>query len=220
MLPIIFRCYRLSSFIVLSLVLAGVMPLVGHAQAPANSPEEAPTEDLTDPNNLRPLTQADSVLSSQGGERLMSEAQAAISAEKYDVAVDKLQQARKIFNQLSNFHLQLANSFSGIEPKIQESQRRDALQNGQMRDEATYQLALVHRAQNQPELAVPLLIQVIRSQNPTSEMGKKSYQQLYELGFVDAPFSTSPAASSPAPASSPPAPAPSSPAPSQSPEVK
>ena len=53
-----------------------------------------------------------------------------------------------------------------------------------MRDSATYQLALVHRAQDQPELAVPLLVQIIRSQNPTTDLGKKSYQQLYELGFV------------------------------------
>ena len=60
-----------------------------------------------------------------------------------------------------------------------------------MRDEATYQLALIHRARQQPELSVPLLIQVIRSQNPTSELGKKSYQQLYELGFVDSPYQTS-----------------------------
>ena len=57
-----------------------------------------------------------------------------------------------------------------------------------MRDAATYQLALVHRAQDQPELAVPLLVQIIRSQNPTTDLGKKSYQQLYELGFVDVPF--------------------------------
>lgn len=42
-----------------------------------------------------------------------------------------------------------------------------------MRDEATYQLALVHRAQNKPELAVPLLIQIVKSQNPTRDLGKK-----------------------------------------------
>ena len=57
-----------------------------------------------------------------------------------------------------------------------------------MRDEATYRLALVHRAQNKPELAVPLLIQIIRSQQPTRDLGKKAYQQLLELGFVDSPF--------------------------------
>ena len=149
---------------------------------------EVPSDDPSDPSNLRPLTQADSLLSLQGGENLMNEATEAINQENYDLAVTKLQQARKVFNQLSNFYLQLANSFSGIDTNVYDSQRESALKTGQMRDTATYQLALVHRAQDQPELAVPLLVQIIRSQNPTTDLGKKSYQQLYELGFVDVPF--------------------------------
>lgn len=118
----------------------------------------------------------------------MSEASSAVGAQDYPLAVKKLQQARQVFNQLSNFYQQLASSFSGIDNRIADSQRKKALDTAQMRDEATYQLALVHRAQNQPELAVPLLVQIIRSQNPTRDLGKKSYQQLLELGFVDAPF--------------------------------
>ena len=31
-------------------------------------------------------------------------------------------------------------------------------------------------------------MQIIKSQNPTRELGKKAYQQLLELGFVDVPF--------------------------------
>ncbi|WP_267384698.1 hypothetical protein [Cyanobacterium sp. uoEpiScrs1] len=154
-------------------------------------------EDPSDPANLRPLTQADSLLSLQGAQRLVSEANEAVNTENYDQAASKLQQARKIFNQLSNFYLQLAKSFSGIDSDIYESQRNSALKTGQMRDSATYQLALVHRAQDKPELAVPLLVQVIRSQNPTTDLGKKSYQQLYELGFVDVPFGTSSTATTP-----------------------
>lgn len=159
-------------------------------QAPVIDPSDLSTEpiDPNDPNDFRPLSQSESLLSLAGGQRLMNEAIQAINAERYDVAIDKLQQARKIFNQLSNFHLQLANSFSGIDPKVFEAQRNEALKTGQVRDDATYKLALVHRAKNQPELAVPLLIQVIRSQNPTTDLGRKSYQQLYELGFVDVPF--------------------------------
>ncbi|EAZ90902.1 hypothetical protein CY0110_25766 [Crocosphaera chwakensis CCY0110] len=149
---------------------------------------EVPSDDPSDPNNLRPLTQGDSLLSLQGGEKLMGEATEAINQENYELAVNKLQQARKVFNQLSNFHLQLANSFSGINTEVYDAQRASALKTGEMRDTATYQLALVHRAQDQPELAVPLLVQIIRSQNPTTDLGKKSYQQLYELGFVDVPF--------------------------------
>jgi hypothetical protein len=144
--------------------------------------------DLTDPNNLRPLTQDQSLLSLPGGQRLMAEAGNAINGQNYTVAAKKLQEARQVFNQLSNFYQQLSSSFSGIDNRVFEAQRKKALETAEMRDEATYQLALVHRAQNQPELAVPLLIQIIRSQNPTRDLGKKAYQQLFELGFVDAPY--------------------------------
>ena len=150
--------------------------------------QENNPDDISDFNNFRPLTQDNSLLSLQGGEKLMNEASSAINQENYDLAVAKLRQARKVFNQLSNFHLQLANSFSGIDTQVYDAQRNSALKTGQMRDSATYQLALVHRAQDQPELAVPILVQIIRSQNPTTDLGKKSYQQLYELGFVSVPF--------------------------------
>ena len=139
-------------------------------------------------NTVTPVNQTESILSIDGGKKLMGEAEEAIGKEDYDLAAEKLQQARRIFNQLSNFYLQLGQSFSGIENRISEAQRVDALETANLRDEATYQLALVHRAQNKPELAVPLLVQIIRSQNPTSELGRKCYQQLYEIGFVSQPF--------------------------------
>ena len=189
--------YSLIYLLTLAIGLGIAIAPNGQAQTPdANTP-------TSDPNELKPLNQADSVLSLQGGQRLVEEANTAINAAKYDVAVDKLNQARRIFNQLSNYHLQLANSFSGIDPKVFDSQRQSALNTGQLRDEATYKLALVHRAQNQPELAVPLLIQVIQSQNPTSELGQKSYQQLYEMGFVSTPISA-PTPTSATPNNSPP----------------
>ncbi len=142
----------------------------------------------TQPENARPLDPQNSLLSLQGGKRLMSEADNAIASEDYALANQKLQEARQIFNQLSNFHTQLAASFSGIDNRLADDQRSKALDTAQMRDQATYQLALVHRAQNQPELAVPLLVQIISSQQPTRDLGKKAYQQLLELGFVDIPY--------------------------------
>ncbi len=193
--------HRLRVLNILILTLYLVMGLGYPSSAQSKKPNSPPkaeksppkvesntSEDPNDPNSLRPLNQSESLLSLQGGQKLVTQAQEAINEGKYDLATANLQQARKIFNQLSNFHLQLANSFSGIDPKVSESQRSKALQTGQLRDETTYQLALVHRAQSQPELAVPLLIQIILSQNPSSELGRKSYQQLYELGFVDVPY--------------------------------
>lgn len=168
-----------------------LQPLQVQAQqpsAPENQPQVEPADDPTDPNNLRPLTQDSSLLSVQGGQRLMTEASSAISNQNYALASQKLQESRQIFNQLSNFYQQLGSSFAGIDIRLAESHRTKAVETAQMRDEATYRLALVHRAQNKPELAVPLLIQIIRSQQPTRDLGKKAYQQLLELGFVDAPF--------------------------------
>jgi hypothetical protein len=153
---------------------------------PRNSGDAQP--DLTDPNNIRPVTQNDSLLSKQGGQRLMAEAIKAVESQNYAVAVKKLQESRQVFNQLSNFYQQLFTSFTGIDNRIADSQRRQSVEAADMRDQATYQLALVHRAQNQRELAVPLLIQIIRSQNPSRDLGKKAYQQLFELGFVDSPY--------------------------------
>lgn len=180
-----------------TVTLALLPPVRAQNKAPALPPQDPgqTQPDATDPNNLRPLTQDSSLLSLPGGQRLMTEASSAVASQNYALATKKLQQARQVFNQLSNFYQQLASSFSGIDNRIADSQRKKALDTAQMRDEATYQLALVHRAQNQPELAVPLLVQIIRSQNPTRDLGKKAYQQLLELGFVDAPFPSAPGSS-------------------------
>jgi hypothetical protein len=31
-------------------------------------------------------------------------------------------------------------------------------------------------------------MEILRSQQPTRDLGQRAYQQLYELGFVDAPY--------------------------------
>jgi len=186
------RSLRYSCFTSLTVIAALTLLPPVDAQTPApklqNSPGQAQPLDPTDPNVLHPVSPDSSILSMQGGQRLLTEASSAVSSQKYDLAAKKLQEAREVFNQLSNFYQELANSFSGIDSRIADSQRQKALQAAQMRDDATYQLALVHRAENKPELAVPLLVQIIRSQNPTRDLGKKAYQQLFELGFVDSPY--------------------------------
>ncbi|EKQ68244.1 hypothetical protein OsccyDRAFT_2769 [Leptolyngbyaceae cyanobacterium JSC-12] len=188
------RLLRTVGLIALSTLTVAAISNPAHlsAQELPTGPNQARPIDPNNPNVIRPGGPGGSadtgILSLQAGQRLMQEANAAVAAQNYSLAVKKLQESRQIFNQLSNFYQDLAGSFSGIENRIADSHRRKALETAQMRDDATYQLALVHRAQNQPELAVPLLIQIIRSQQPTRDLGKKAYQQLFELGFVDSPF--------------------------------
>ena len=158
-------------------------PIVVNSQS---TPPEPSTPDVAEPTESIP--EQDSIFSIEGGNKLMAEADEAVNNQQYDLAAEKLQSARQVYNQLSNFYLQLFNSFSGLDNAAAESHRKKALETGIERDNATYQLALVHRAQEQPELSIPLLVQIVTSQSPGSGLGKKAYEQLLEIGFVDVPF--------------------------------
>ena len=183
--------------------------------------QEIETDIPTDiPAESENTTEPNSFFSIEGGNRLMQEADRAIDAQEYDLAAKKLQSARQVFNQLSNFYLQLYNSFSGIDNAAAESHRKKALDTSIQRDRATYQLALVHRAQNQPELSIPLLVQIVTSQSPGIGLGKQAYEQLLEIGFVDTPYTPPKANTAPAtPPSSPDGQTPT-PAQPQTPEVQ
>ncbi|WP_017298738.1 hypothetical protein [Nodosilinea nodulosa] len=161
---------------VLSVALAGGLSGAALAQATGSDP-------------VRPLNQTTSALSIAAGQQLMTEASAAIADQNYALAEEKLKQARDSFNQISSYYQELAQMFIGVDTAINRSNREKALETAQLRDQASYQLALVYRSQDKPNEAVPLLMEILRSQQPTRELGQRAYQQLFELGFVDEPYS-------------------------------
>jgi polyribonucleotide nucleotidyltransferase len=178
------------SSLLLTLSLVG-LGNAGLAQNEDASLEGAEMNDTSVVEPTRSLGSTSSTLSIEGGRVLMAEAETAIADQNYDVAAEKLQEARQKFNQLSNFYQELAQMFLGIDTQLHQSNRSKALETAQLRDQASYQLALVYRAQNQPDRAVPLLMEILRSQQPTRELGQQAYQQLFELGFVDEPYNGS-----------------------------
>lgn len=174
------RIIRRSTHYLLLLLLFVGLPIKLQAQETGGSATSEPKSNAAN--------QSVSIFSIEGGKKLMTEADQAIEDQQYDLAVKKLQSARQVFNQLSNFYLQLFNSFTGLDNAAAEAHRKRALETSLERDRATYQLALVHRSQNKPELAIPLLIQIITSQSPGIGLGKQAYEQLVEIGFVDTPY--------------------------------
>lgn len=186
--------------VVLSLVPFWISALPAQAQLTDPSSQAPPPEQSEELDELRPLNQASSTLSIASGQQLMAEASDAIAAQDYTLAAEKLQAARIAFSQMSNYYQELSTMFLGIDTDLNRDLRAKALETAQLRDQATFQLALVYRAQNKPDLAVPLLMEILRSQQPTRELGQQAYQQLFELGFVDEPFTgNNSAANSPAP---------------------
>ena len=122
------------------------------------------------------------------GENLLADAEAAIDAQDYELAISKLQLARESLNQTSNSYQNIAEAFTGIDPDISSSLRISARDAAQMRDRATLQQALIYRAQGQAQLAVPLLVEIVQSQGPARDLGLDAYRQLFELGFVSRPY--------------------------------
>ena len=49
-------------------------------------------------------------------------------------------------------------------------------------------LATLYINKQQPEVAVPLLVEVIRLMTPNSPEGKEAYDKLIQLGFVETTY--------------------------------
>lgn len=142
------------------------------------------------PNATRTIEQSDSPIGIASGQALMDEAESAIAQQDYTLASEKLVAARKALNDVSTYYQNLSGVFTGVDRRVNDGLRTLALESAQVRDQASYQLAVVYRAQSRPELAVPLLVEVVQSQQPTRPLGQQAYQQLYELGFVEVPYET------------------------------
>jgi len=148
------------------------------AQAQASVPPAQP----------RQLESQQSILSLPAASQLLDEGQQAAQANNFTLAIDKTTQAVTMLNQLSTFHESLSKALNGIDNRIANEEKQQALSAAIKRDEASYQLAVVHRAQGKPELAVPLLVRIVASQGIDRPLGQKAFQQLYELGFVKTPY--------------------------------
>lgn len=164
---------------------ATTLPLT--AQAQTEVPAEAPTEERTN-GASRAVEQSDSPIGIAAGQALMSDAEGAIAVQDYTTAAAKLVEARSALNDVSTYYQNVSGVFVGVDSRVTSNLRDLALEAAQVRDQASYQLAVVYRAQSRPDLAVPLLVEVVGSQQPTRPLGQQAYQQLYELGFVGVPY--------------------------------
>ena len=93
---------------------------------------------------------------------------------------------------LLGFYRDLSGSFRGLDARIPREMDEKGRETLGLLVESNLRLAALFRRQNQPEVAVPLLVEVVKSMTPASESGRRAYQQLLELGFVTTPY-TAPA---------------------------
>ena len=102
-------------------------------------------------------------------------------------------QARDASKQLLGFYRDLSGAFRGLDARIPREMDDKGRQVLDALVQSNLRLAALFRRQNQPEVAVPLLIEVVKTMTPTTDVGRKAYQQLLEIGFASTPY-TAPSA--------------------------
>ena len=144
--------------------------------------------DNDDPNNYKVLSSTNKKLSLTNVETFLREGDALIKAGEIDNAKESFDKARNLAKQLAGFYGDLNGSFKGLDARIPKEMSEKGKKSLQIWAESNGRLVAVYKRKNQPEVAVPLLIEIIRLMSPTSSEGKEAYKDLVRLGFVETPY--------------------------------
>ena len=163
-----------------SLLTAAALVATLGVTAPPVFAQQAPSE--------RVLAQPDSGFNPSAVQALITTGDAAASRGDLNTAQAKYEKAIEASRLLSNFYRSLGGAFRGLDariPREMDLKGREALNR---QAEASLRLAALFRRQNQPTMAVPLLVTVVTLVTPAKPQGQKAYQSLVELGFVETEF--------------------------------
>jgi len=111
-----------------------------------------------------------------------------VKAGNYDEAKDSYDKARNLAKQLSGFYRDLNGSYRGLDVKIPREMENKGRQSLKIWAESNAKLAKLYKSKNQPEVAVPLLVEIIKLMSASSPEGKSAYNDLLELGFVETQY--------------------------------
>ena len=139
-------------------------------------------------SKYRVLSTDNSVLNTSTINSFLKQAKVSMNTGNLDDALEKLNKARTVSKSLINYYKDLHSSFKGIDALIPRELTEKNRNVVQLLSKANMQLATIHRSKDEPELAVPLLVEVVKILSPANPRGAKAYQQLVELGLVDTPY--------------------------------
>ena len=106
----------------------------------------------------------------------------------FEKAKDYYLDARKLAKQLASFYSDLNSSFKGIDARIPTEMQNKGKETLQILAESNERLASLYIKNEKPDVAVPLLVETIRIMSPNSQQGKKAYETLIQLGFVETEY--------------------------------
>ena len=144
--------------------------------------------EIKNPKDYKVLSNDNKKLSISNVEYYLQEGDGFIKKGDFDKAKDSYLDARKLAKQLATFYSDLNTSFRGIDARIPNEMKSKGKQTLQILAESNKRLASLYIKTENPEVAVPLLIETIRILTPNSQEGKEAYKKLIQLGFVETKY--------------------------------
>ena len=144
--------------------------------------------EIKNPEDFKVLSNDSKKLSISNVEYFIKQGDDLIKEGDFDKAKDSYLNARKLAKQLASFYSDLNKSFIGIDSRIPNEMQSKGRETLQILTESNVRLAALYIKNEKPDVAVPLLVEIIRIMTPNSPEGKEAYQKLIQLGFVDTSF--------------------------------
>ncbi len=168
---------RFLSLIPTFFIFLGIVPYTNWAYA-----------ELKDPKNYKVLSDSNKKLSISNVQAYIKEGDKLVKSGDFAKAKERYDKARNLAKQLSGFYRDLNESFRGQDARIPIEMDKKGRKSIKIWAESNSRLASLYMRKKQPEVAVPLLVEVIRLMSIKSPEGKEAYKSLIQLGFVDTPY--------------------------------
>ena len=143
---------------------------------------------VEDPNSYKALSSSNKRLSIKNIQDYIAQGDLFIESGSFDEAKSSYDKARDLAKQLAGFYGDLNGSFRGLDARIPAEMSKKGKESLTIWSEANARLAAVYKRKKEPEVAVPLLVEIIRLMTPASPEGKEAYKELIRLGFVETPY--------------------------------
>ena len=144
--------------------------------------------EVKEPKDYKVLSNNSNTLSIANVEYYIKQGDKFINNGDFDNAKESYLNARKLAKQLATFYSDLNTAFKGVDARVPIEMQRKGKETLQILAESNKRLATSYIKDGKPEVAVPLLIEIIRIMSPNSSEGKKAYESLIQLGFVETTY--------------------------------
>ena len=140
------------------------------------------------PNEYKVLSSTNKKLSISDVQDYLNKGDKLVKDGDFEKAKQTYDKARNLSKQLAGFYRDLNGAFKGLDARIPLEMDKKGRKSIKIWAQSNARLASLYKRKKQPEVAVPLLVEIIRLMTPNSTEGKEAYQNLLQLGFVETTY--------------------------------